>query len=164
MRSSIRKAADLVDIIIVVDPNEFFNVNLKTFLHQGKPSPYSRDFFIHLDGELSRRNCRRIYLARDAKSNDHAAAYIVWDNQSAYLLALGTDPAFRSSGAASLLIWKAIRDASGHVGKFDFEGSIIQGVSRFFNAFSGDLQPYHRIYRGRNLFIDALRILTEKRL
>ena len=83
----------------------------------------------------------------------HAVAFIVWDRNRAYYLIGGGDPDFRNSGAATLCIWEAIKFSSTVTKAFDFEGSMVENIERFFRGFGGHLKPYHRIYRFQNVFL-----------
>lgn len=84
-------------------------------------------------------------MARDEHNNIHAAVYIVWDNDSAYYLMGGGDPALRNSGATSLCLWEAIQFASTVSKKFDLEGSMLEPVERFFRGFGTVQKPYFKI-------------------
>jgi len=44
-----------------------------------------------------------------------------------------------------LCLWEAIRYASTVTKQFDFEGSMIESVERFFRAFGAVQTPYFRI-------------------
>ena len=57
----------------------------------------------------------------------------------------GGDPEFRNSGATSLLMWNAIQFASTVSQIFDFEGSMIESVERFFRGFGAVQTPYFSI-------------------
>ena len=68
-----------------------------------------------------------ILVARGADGQVHAGAYLVHDDRFTYYLAGGSDPALRTSGAGSLVVWAAIRAAAERGLAFDFEGSMIRG-------------------------------------
>ena len=70
--------------------------------------------------------------------------------QSAYDLMGGSDPSLRTSGAMSLLMWEAIKFAGQVTRRFDFEGSMLQPVERFFRAFGGRQVRFPRLTRGRH--------------
>jgi hypothetical protein len=70
---------------------------------------------------------------------------LVWDRKRAYYLAGGGDPTLRTSGATALLLWKMMQFASGRSAVFDFEGSQIPAVERFFRAFGASQVWYHEI-------------------
>ena len=63
----------------------------------------------------------------------------------------GSDPKFKNSGANSLLIWRAIEDSSKHTDAFDFEGSMMEPVERFFRGFGGEPVPYFQLTYSNNM-------------
>jgi hypothetical protein len=76
-----------------------------------------------------------------------AALYLVWDHEQMYYLYGGQDGKSKDSGAKTYLFWKALRMASERQLTFNFEGSMIPGVERFFRGFGAVLQPVHFIYK-----------------
>lgn len=95
-----------------------------------------------IEAAAGARGARRILLARDGDGRVHAAGYFVRDERWVYYLIGGSDPGLRTSGAASLVLWKGIEYAAEQGLGFDFEGSMIRGVERFFRAFAGVPVPY----------------------
>jgi hypothetical protein len=69
---------------------------------------------------------------------------------ASYLMG-GSDPSLRTSGAMSLLMWEAIKFAGQVARRFDFEGSMLRPVERFFRAFGGRQVSFPRLTRGRTL-------------
>ncbi|KHE90870.1 MAG: GNAT family N-acetyltransferase [Candidatus Scalindua rubra] len=124
---------------------KFLSINKLTFERQNLLTPYSMDFLKRLDRACEENNCRNIFFAEDENQQIHSAAYIVWDKQTAYYLMGGGNPSLRNSGAASLLMWEAIKFASTVTKKFDFEGSMLEPVERFFRAFGAVQKPYFAI-------------------
>ena len=62
--------------------------------------------------------------------------WLCYDDQNAYYLAGGTDAKFYGSGSMSLLLWKAIQESIVlHKKVFDFEGSMVNNVNKFFKNF-----------------------------
>lgn len=92
----------------------------------------------------------------------HAAVFIVWQSSSAYYIAGGSDPALRDSGAHSLVLWKAIQDVATHSRLFDFEGSMLAGVERFFREFGATQLPYFAISKGSLSLYDKAYIKTKR--
>ena len=116
-----------------------------TFERQGITIPYSYEFVARLDRACVKYNARKILFAEDEKGKIHAAIYIVWDDNAAYYLMGGGNPNLRTSGATSLLIWEAIKFSASVSKAFDFEGSMIEPIERFFRAFGAIQTPYHKI-------------------
>lgn len=147
IRREIRKAQKRVTVKTDMDVDRFLDINSLTFERQSKTLPYSRELVRRLDAACIERQARQIFFAEDAQGNVHAAIYIVWDENSAYYLMGGGDPQLRNSGATSLLMWEAIKFAATVTKKFDFEGSMIESVERFFRAFGARQIPYFRVTR-----------------
>lgn len=138
IKTDIRKAIkNGISVREDLDINDFYEVNQKTFKRQSMEMPYNRDFLINLDKTLSEHNARKIMFAVDEHKKIHAAAYIIYDKRSAYYLMGGGDPDLRNSGATSLVIWEAIKSVSTITERFDFEGSSVENIEKFFRAFGG---------------------------
>jgi Acetyltransferase (GNAT) domain len=147
IRRAIRKASKRLQVHSEYGIDKFLNINELTFSRQGLPLPYSREFVRRLDDACSSRSARKIFFAEDARGRIHAAAYIVWDERSAYYLMGGGDPELRTSGASSLVLWEAIKFSHQVSRRFDFEGSIIAPIERFFRAFGARQVPYFYVSR-----------------
>lgn len=149
IRREIRKAQQRFGIRIRDDLGlaEFLALNRLTFDRQGLPPPHSESLMERLDRTCSARQARRIFIAEDEQGRHHAGVYLIWDENSAYYLMGGGDPQLRNSGATSLCMWEAIRFAATVTRRFDFEGSMLEPVERFFRAFGAIQQPFLRVCR-----------------
>lgn len=147
IRTDIRKASSRFNLNVRTDLNidDFLALNLQTYERQKKRLPYDLSFVKHLDKVLDQKISRRIFIAEDDKGLHHAGVYIIWDSQTAYYLMGGGNPELRASGATSLCMWEAIKFASTVSACFDFEGSMIEPVERFFRAFGAIQTPYFAI-------------------
>ena len=108
---------------------------------------HSRAVLARIEGAASGRAARTILVARDGDGNAHAGAYVIHDSRYSYYLLGGSDAELRGSGAMSAVIWAAIEDAARRRTGFDFEGSMLPGVERFFRAFGGVPQAVSRVRR-----------------
>lgn len=147
IRTDILKAQNKYKLNIQSDLpiGDFIEIQQKTFERQKIPMPIPLELIERLDQECTKRNIRKMMIAVDEMGRHHAGIYIVWDHQSAYYLMGGGDPALRNSGATSYLLWEAIKFASSVTASFDFEGSMIEPVERFFRAFGAKQTPYFSI-------------------
>jgi len=147
IRTDIKKAKNRFGLQIRKDLgiDAFLAVNELTFSRQDMRLPYTRDFVRRLDNACESHNARKIFFAQDKDGKIHAVVYIIWDENSAYYLMGGSDPKLKNSGATSLCMWEAIKFASTVTQKFDFEGSMIESVERFFRAFGAKQVPYFHI-------------------
>lgn len=151
VRRQIRKAERTVVVSATDDVEYFLHLSRKTFERQGMDVPYSGELLGRLDEACAARSARLILLAVDEAARPHAALYLVWDDRTAYYLAGGADPSLRSSGAMSLLMWEAIKHAGTMARTFDFEGSMIEPIERFFRAFGPRQVSYMHLSRTRGL-------------
>lgn len=163
IRTDIRKATDRFGLIVRSDLSidDFLSLNAKTFERQGKTLPYTESFIKQLDVACVDHDARAIFIAIDSEGRHHAGVYIVWDKESAYYLMGGGDPELRSSGASSLCMWAAIQHASKVTKSFDFEGSMIEPVERFFRAFGAIQTPYHSISKTPSRLIKVVHLLRQ---
>lgn len=147
IRREIRKASKRLRVHSEYGIDKFLDVHELTFTRQGLLLPYSREFVRRLDNACSARSARKIFFAEDGGGRIHAVAYIVWDERSAYYLMGGGDPELRTSGAMSLAMWEAIQFSHQISHRFDFEGSIIESIERFFRGFGARQAPYFHVSR-----------------
>ena len=147
IKREIRKASNREGVVVRDDLgiDEFLSLNEMVFSRQGKTLPYTKAFVENLDAAATERKARKIFIAEDGQGRRHAGVYLVWDSQSAYYLMGGGDPELRNSGATSLCMWEAIKFASTVTESFDFEGSMIEPVERFFRAFGARQTSYHAV-------------------
>ena len=90
------------------------------------------------------RNAGAIFLAIDKDKKIHSGCFIAFDNHCSYYIAGGGDPKLRNSGATSLCLWEAIKFSSTNSKIFDFEGSMIPSIERYFRGFGGQqTQLFH---------------------
>ena len=142
IRREIRKAEKRgINVKESKDLSLFYEIAKKTFDRQGKSMNYTLEDLARVDEACTQRNCRMILLARDEEDNVHSVCYLVWDKKTMYYLIGGGDPSLHNSGATSLLMYEAIKYASTKVDCFDFEGSMIEPVERFFRGFDARQCP-----------------------
>ena len=153
IKGDIKKSEKRFGIEIVNDDgvDQLYSLLEKTFGRQDKQTPYSKKFLSNIDVACKLRGCRSIYLAKDQDEKVHAAVYIVRDHNTSYYLVGGGDPELRNSGATSLCLWRAICNEKDRSHFFDFEGSMIQGVERFFRGFGAEQISYFSIQKANPL-------------
>jgi len=152
IRGDIRKAEKQgVEIVTDMTIENFLPLNKMTFKRQGEILPYSKDLVRRLDSICVEKTARKIFIARDQEGRYHAGVYLVYTNHAAYNLMIGGDPELRNSGATSLAMWEAIKFSSTVTKTFDFEGSMIEPVERFFRGFGARLVPYFSIWKHNTL-------------
>jgi hypothetical protein len=156
---NIKKAKKRFGIQVCTDLgiDVFLDLNEMTFSRQNISLPYTRDFVHRLDSACVAHNARKSFFGKDDKGKIHAAVYIVWDEDSAYYLMGGSDPSLRKSEANSLCMWSAIKFASTVTKKFDFEGSMIESVERYFRSFGARQIPYFQLEKTNSRLLQIYR-------
>jgi hypothetical protein len=149
IRREIRKARTRVEVREDLALDRFHAIWAKTFARQGLPAPVSLTELERLDTACAARGARAMLFAQDDAGRVHAVAFVVWDRHAAFYLIGGGDPELRTSGASSLLMWESIVRARAVTDVFDFEGSMLRPVERFFRAFGSRQTPYLRVSRAR---------------
>lgn len=153
-RQNIKKAEKLVKVKEDLGIEEVYRLSKMTFIKQGISIPYSLELLKRIDYACIMHKSRKIFYAEDLVGKIIAVVYIVWDEESAYYVVGGEDPESKKSQAIVLLIWEAIKFSSKITNKFDFEGSMIKPIEKFFSSFGAKQKQYFNIskeYRARNL-------------
>jgi Acetyltransferase (GNAT) domain len=145
IRKEIRKAQKNIIVRHGLHWKKFLNICELRFRNKKTSFLPDHRLLQRIDKACSLKKARRIFYAQDSNDNIHAAIYIIWDKNSAHYLLGGINPEFGTSGATSLLMWEAIKYCSTVTDEFNFEGSMIESVERFFRGFGAIQKPYYTI-------------------
>ena len=161
MRNRITKGSQSLKVELTHHMEPVVDMIHQSFQRQAMKPPFSRSFLLNWDKNVAGTTDRRIYLSF-YDDQPVAAVYTISDADTTYLLLTGRsdrDP----GGAVACGIWQAIKDSKtqGHK-NFDFEGSMIENISFFFDSFGGQLKPYHRLYKTSNRLVLSLLKLTNR--
>ena len=137
-KKNIRRAEKSISISHEEDADLLIDIMEKTFAHQGRSYPISKQLVRKIVEDTVFTNHGKMFVARDEKDKIHACSFLVYDEASSYALLGGSDPEYRNSGAKSL-VWKEEIDfASTRSKYFDFEGSNIESIENFVRQFGGE--------------------------
>ena len=79
-----------------------------------------------------------------------ATSFCVYDKDAAYYLLGGYDSKVKHHGAGALALWESIKYARELGLKyFDFEGSMVPQIEKYFRGFGGKLIPSYRINKAK---------------
>ena len=158
MRRNIRKAKEKFHITVKqgVPVDDFLQTQAQTFERQHKRNTQDTNALRRLIDVCRERKQGELWGGYDSEGQLHAAAFVVWQKQSAWYIAGGGNPALRHSGAHSLVLWEAIQYVADYSEIFDFEGSMLPGVERFFREFGGIQTPYFSIKKGKPSLLDRI--------
>jgi len=155
-RKNIKKAEGLVEVREDLPPADFYANHVLTLGKQGSRVIYSSTLFHSLYEAAQKRDAGKTWYAVDKDGHMHAAIFVVFDPKSAYFLISSIDPDYRNSGAATLLVKRALEYLAHLTRRFDFEGSMIEGVEKSFRRFGAKQVPYFSISRSNTLIAQLL--------
>ena len=93
-----------------------------------------------------------------------AAVFCVHDNKTAYYMFSGYDAEDTHHGAGATAVWQCILEAKKRgLQYFDFDGSIIPELEKYFRGFGGEIIPFYRISK-LNYFIKLGLLISGKSL
>lgn len=147
-RNSIQKA--LNDGLIAhhnTDFNLIKSLVVKTFLRQDKK--VNHYFLDKILFEFAKENNSYSFVTF-IRDEPIAVAFCVYDKTTSYYLLGGYDSDNKHYGAGTLALWKAI-NFSKELGLryFDFEGSMVPQIERYFRSFGGRMVPCYRINKAK---------------
>lgn len=146
-RRNIRSAQRLFETSTTENVSELCDLVEHVFEIRDDKMPYTRDDITRAYNELHTREQCRIYKAvRRETGETDAMILTVWDDETTYYI-LGGRSGSNTRNSTNLLLWQAIGDAAERGQAFDFEGSMIKGVHKFFQSFGAVMTPYLYVYR-----------------
>ena len=145
-RKSLNKAkSDALEIIRETDMEKVKQVILKTFSR--KQISKNADYFNKILFDFATEKNAVSFVAYQ-NNKAIAATFCVYDSTTAYYLFGGYDAEFKHHGAGVSCMWESILFAKKMGLKtFDFEGSMIPEVEKYFREFGGVLVPYYVVYK-----------------
>ena len=128
-----------------MDPEEFYRFHSHCMQERKRKISYSREFLLVLERKARRLGQCEILSICNADGQPYAAAFLVWDQHNMYYLIPTYDPAFRESGAGSLLALEAMKLAREKHVHFDFEGSMDRGTAKHYKQFGSTPVKYYSV-------------------
>tara|TARA_R110001592_G_scaffold31018_3_gene110031 strand:+ start:784 stop:1722 length:939 start_codon:yes stop_codon:yes gene_type:complete len=156
IRREIRKAEKQLTVVNSEDVELLFKMKQDIYAVNNTTYPIPFDILKKAVDYGLANNCGEILIAKDKEDNIHSVLFYVWDNSSAYYLQGVTSEKFKTTGSMSLLLWEAINRSATKTKNFNFEGSMIEPIERYFRAFGGKLTPYFEIKKTSSKFLKLL--------
>jgi hypothetical protein len=147
LRRNIKKAEKQLSVISSTEVNSLYNLKVKR--SKIEPVNYSADYLNKIN--IATKNNNLLYYAVDESNKTIAGTLIVYDKSTAYYLLGSVDDEFKNTGALSLLLWRSIKESKKmNISHFNFEGSMIQPIERFFSSFGAKQKIYFEIEKIKN--------------
>ncbi|WP_417334503.1 GNAT family N-acetyltransferase [Halarcobacter sp.] len=156
-----RKANEAgVEVLESDDIEIFYNLNSKTFNRQGRDVPYSFGFVKKLYETCKKNNAVKMFFAK-YKDKIIAANFLVYDKNTVYYLMGGIHPDFKDLGGMDLVQFESIKFALETNRAFDFEGSMIESIEKYFRSFGAIQKPYFTISKTNSKLLKIKSLLKE---
>lgn len=151
-RQHIRRAEKEYSVRSVDNPQSFMDFYLKNLEAWGRRNRVDFQHFSVLFAESRSRESGMILGAFDHVGTPVAMTYLVWGHGIMYYLLSTRSFQSADSGAISLLIWNAIKQAHELGLVLDLDGVYSSGTARFLSNFGGDIKTRLLIRRSRALY------------
>jgi lipid II:glycine glycyltransferase (peptidoglycan interpeptide bridge formation enzyme) len=161
VRRRIKKAIKAgVEIFESNDIKRFYELNKMTFKRQNLSIPYSFEFVKNLYEKAKDKNAVKMYFAK-YKDEIIAANFLVYDENTVYYLMGGIDSTKKNLGGMDLLLYDSIKFALNNGRKFDFEGSMIESIEKYFRSFGAIQKPYFAVYKFNSKILEFVQCFRD---
>jgi hypothetical protein len=140
-RRQIQRAQESMEIRYDIRGEEFYDFMEKTYQKRNRIIFYSRQFFLRLHEAVNRHHAGKIRSAVDKNGDINAVLLAVEDALRTYTIISAHDSE-KGYDALAYLFWDVISETINQGKTFDFEGSMIHDVARFYSAFNPVKEPY----------------------
>jgi len=152
-----RRKAEKTGIIIIEsnDVDVLYQLICQTFGRQGIQVPFSLALINKLYKACKANAAAKILVAKDQSNNDIAANLLVADKSSVYYLLGGIRTDKKDLGGMDVVQHESIKYALSEGKNFDFEGSMLEGVEKYFRSFGAIQKPYFAISKTNSRALKA---------
>ena len=157
-----RKKAKELGVIIYEseDINKFYELNNKTFKRQNRKIPYEFEFINNLYQNCKKNSAVKMFFAEYNKSVI-AVNFLIFDKKVVYYLMGGIDPEKKDLGAMDLIQYESIKFAIETNRVFDFEGSMVESIEKYFRSFGAIQKPYFSVYKTNSKILKIKKSIKE---
>ena len=122
--------------------------------------PYSFGFVKNLFENCKENSAVKMYFA---KYQDEVIAvnFLVYDDNTVYYLMGGIDPSKKDLGAMDAIQFESIKFALESGRRFDFEGSMIESIEKYFRSFGAIQTPYFSISKTNSKLLKIRKLIKE---
>ncbi len=140
-----KKAVKLgVEVALSDDVEAFFRLNELTFKRQQRGMAYDLEFVKNLYAQLQKEGAVKMFFA-NYQGKTVSANFLVEDENTVYYLMGGIEPEFGDIGAMDLVQYESVKYALSKGKNFDFEGSMVESIEKYFRSFGAVQKPYFEV-------------------
>lgn len=126
---------------------DFYRFHAHCVRARHKNLSYAREFLLVLQRKAARLDQCTVLSVRTMDGDVCAAAFLVWDQTTMYYLIPCHDPAYKDSGASTLLVLEALKLARQKKLAFDFNGSMDKDIANHYKQFGSTPATYYSAER-----------------
>jgi len=131
---------------------DIFKFQKNTLTKKGKTFKYSLKDLQKIMKAGQDNNSSALWVAKTPEKKILAIVWHMWDAKCSYYFMGGQNPEANSYRAMTLLLWHSMKHAKNQGNTiFDLEGSMDEGVERFFRNFGGDREIYIVLMKNKSL-------------
>lgn len=145
VRTGVKKAKSELNIVEHSESVQLYDMISKTFARQNLSVPYSKKLIEKLVFACLERNRCRIISAATENGQPAITGMFLFDDDRTYYLCSGFDDNLNINGAVNFFVWEGIKESLNRGVTFDFEGSSIESIERFFSSFGAEQKHFHNI-------------------
>ncbi len=123
--------------------------------------PYSFEFIKRLYKACKERNACKMYFAKDSEGDVIASSFLVHDSETVYYVMGGISPEKKNLGGMDVVQFEGIKFALESGRKFDFEGSMIEPIEKYFRSFGAIQKPYFCVSKTNSKLLKARELFRE---
>lgn len=149
-KRNIKKASKFGLHVFEHDPPEVLTTLFKA--NQGEKYTTPDDFFqktLHVMHVLIHKGIGKVWTVHDERNSPIAGIFVMEHKGRATLLFTATDELGKERQAVSYLINEYLIYGSNRLETFDFEGSNLTGIRRFYQGFGATATHYYHLHRNR---------------
>ena len=156
-----KKAQKLsVEVAESDDIENFYRLNQLTHIRQKKDMVYDLNFIKNLYTQLKKEGVVNMFFAT-YQGKTVAANFLVEDKESVYYLMGGIDPEFADIGAMDLVQYESIKYALSKGKNFDFEGSMVESIEKYFRSFGATQKAYFEVTKTDSKLLKAIECVKD---
>ena len=158
-----RKAENLgVSVYESDDVRKFYELNVKTLNRKNIKISYDCDFLKKLYDTCKSRNAVRMYFAK-YQNEVIAANFLVYDDNTVYYIMGGIDPDKKDLGGMDIIQFESIMFAIENGKNFDFEGSMVESIEKYFRSFGAVQKTFFTITKVDSILLRIRAVLLSQK-
>jgi len=147
------KKRSMMSVRFTDDVQTLIEFNRHTFERQNISPPHSEKFLSHVLGTAIERGQGIVAICENSNGVPESAVFVAWDSWQAYYILGGRNPLNPNSGAGTLCLWECIQYVGEYTNCFDFEGSMIRSIEKYFRSFGATRTSFSYVYKTQSRII-----------